>query len=363
MVGTQGLAAAGNVSSTSPALNIRTFVVGSTGCMQCFERIYTTASQLLNTSVTFTMFATGATGNSAIFKQWLIRGAHASQAIEGTSVSLVAGTVFSLPTLTPTWGSAKNLWLAGAMHDSAFADPAIPVIRTYPAGYGGASRAEFAPVSSTSTQTSDLAFCSRQLESTAQSGVTFATPFSGNGTALLIALRPLAATGTPVKASVAFGGRLVVSTATDVITADPTAVGDLGSTVIRGEWESADIYPMGTAGAGRHLMVSVIGEIRGFCLLTAFLSYDGGVTWTGTRMFQLAPAFGFSLDKSVTLQWVPKRRKIERVRLKLVMADEPSTPTGATRAFALNQITMWFEDLAGQTRAPTSTIVGFGNRR
>lgn len=363
MVATQGTAGTGSVTTAS-GFTARTAVTGATGTLQVFERLISNAATLAGLGTTLTFSTTDATGNCVIIKQWLIRGAHASQAIEGTSVALVAGTTYALPTLTPTWGSAKNLWLAAAQNDLAFLDVGNPVIRTYPVGYGGASRAESANVGASGGRSADLAYCSRQFEGTAQSGLTFATPFSGNGTAILVAIRSLAATGTPVRASVGYQGRLVVCTATDVLNVDPAAAGDPGSSVIKGEWESADIFPMGTGGAGRHLMVAVTGELLGFCQLVAFLSYDGGVSWVGQRQFQLTPTFGYSLGKVLRLQWVPKRRKIDGVRLKLVMADEQSAATvGPTRAFALNQVQMWFEDLAGPTRGATSTTLGIGNRR
>jgi hypothetical protein len=328
-----------------------------------FDGTISAASSLtvLTSDITFSgvLFPT-----AVIVKQYLLRGAHASAVTEVTQFQMVSGTSYPLPTLTPSWGLAKTLWLAAASHSSAFGDPGNPVIRTTPAGFAGVTRIESptftAPV--TTRVALDSAFCMQQLRATAISGATFATPFSGNGCAFLIAMRPLAATGTPVRASIGYQGRLVVCSASDVRRNDAASFAD-GSAAIRGEWESADIYPMGTAGAGRHLMIQAIGEILGYCQVYAACSYDGGVSWTQLREYKLTQTFGFQLGKVVKLQWVPLRRKIDGVRVKIVQGDEGLLPSGPTAGFALNQVTLWFEDLAGPTRVQTSTTSLIGARR
>lgn len=342
----------------------RTTAGGATFRTQVFEKVLSVPAFTGIVSNAISLATATFVGPATLFvKRYLIRGAHPSTVCEVTGVTIAAALTWTLPPLTPTWGSAKNLFLASAHSDLAFADPLIPVIRTFPANYGGVSRAEARDATSALQLTGDSAYCSRQNETATESGASFATTFASTGAAWLIGIRPAVIVGTPIRASSQYRGRLVVCNATDVLASDPAAAGDLGSTVIMGEWESADIYPMGSGGAGRHLGICIMGELLGFCQLVSWFSYDGGVNWTGLRQYALTPTNGYSLGKVLQLQWVPKRRKVERVRVKLTIADESLLPSGATRGIALNQLVLWFEDLAGPSRVATSKTTGYGGRQ
>lgn len=350
---------AGVSVATITSQTLRSTISSTNGNISLWERIIANGGQL---GGQVSVAVTGATlGTVLVVKTFLLRGCHATQAMEATTVAANTAVSWPLPTLTPTWGSAKNMWFAAMQDESAFADVTNPIIRTFPVGFGDASRASQG-LGTTGSQSVETAYCTRLFEGTALSGLSFASPFSSNGSAILCAVRPLAAAGTPCRASVGYQGRLIVCNTADVLRNDAASFAD-GAAPIKGEWETADLYPMGTAGAGRHLMLSAIGELLGFCQLYAAFSYDGGVTWRNSKQYLLTPLFGFSLNKVLSLQWVPRRRKIDRVRAKIVQGDEAAGAFGATAGFAINQVTMWFEDLAGPTRATTSAGTVLGNRR
>jgi hypothetical protein len=237
------------------------------------------------------------------------------------------------------------------------------VITTLPTGFSTFTRAEFATAAGGANQTIDSVFGSQRPTTavTALAGVGFAAATAGDGVAFLLGVRPFSGTGgTPLRASVAHLGQLVVCNQTRVYRATAGALQDTGLNGlanIRGEIETADIFPMGPGGAGRHLGIDAMGEILGFTDIYAAVSYDSGLTWTQLRMFRLTAAFGFQIGQTVRLQWVPKRRKIDGVRVRIVQGSDPSI-SGGTAGFAINQLTLWFDDLAGQTRIPTGAAGG-----
>lgn len=341
--------------SLTPALLFSISVATSGGVTQyVHERRITNAADLTAMSVATTTASIGslpAAGMAAVFKLYVIRGSDVAVAGEAATATHSAQSSFALATLTPTWGAAKNLWLTGGQTTTDFLDAGNPNFRVPPAGFARHTRQGFTAVGFPTNQSLDTAFATRQFEGASLSGLSWTMSTSLTGLSMLYACKPATGAGTPLRASVGYQGRLVVCNDTQVVQNDGATFADFGSLAIKGEWESADIYPMGAGGHGRHLLVQILGEILGYCQIYTALSYDGGVNWVAQRDFRLAPVTGAAIGSVQTLQFVPSRRKVEGVRLRIVVADDGVSATGPTPGFALNQVTLWFEDLAGPVKA------------
>lgn len=284
---------------------------------------------------------------SGVAHVWLLRNTHASQALEAVTATFTAGSSATTGTLTPTWGSARNLYLSTGSASTAFTNTTARVVRTLPTGfsrYAAQSTAEIFP--------QELAAASMLADGASTPGVTWATPFTINGTVTLLGIRPLASVGTPVRASSHLAGRLVVCTSTDVVKSDNTAVADFGSAFVSPELELADLYPMGAGGAGRHNSITFVGELLGYCVLNCLVSYDEGRNWTALRSYNLHSTQGFSVGQTVRLTWVPKRRKIVGVRVKLTVSENTadSPAPGDTAGVAMQRLYMQFDELVGPSR-------------
>lgn len=360
-----------------PILSAATIAVGAVSGMVS-TTIGTTAAGLLaqvidlrqtsatdfQTSVSVTFTQGSATFSSAlVFRLALIRGADPATAPVGSSVINAGTATWAIPALVPAWGSAKTLWIASAAGNQQFSELGAPVISGIPAGFSFASRRPTREGVSTTT-IMDSVVCSRQAQTSSLSA-TFTTAVVGTvvGPGWLVAYRPLTTGGTPARASTRYRGRLVVCNSTDVLRSEAGAIADPSSAVILGEWEHADIHPMGPGGAGRHLATGLMFELLGETALYAWFSYDGGVTWSSVREFRFGPTYGFQLGTQCKVRWVPARRKIDRMRMRLMIADDTTAAAGATRGIALQRVTHWFEDLAGPGRRQTSTTANIGDRR
>lgn len=320
--------------------------------VRVWERLLTTASGAQANTLTFTL---GVSSSALCIRVWVLRGAHASQAAETVVLASASVTSHVLPTLTPTWGSANNLWFSVATADTAFplsSGVQLPIWRVYPTSF---ERGAFSATTEggNALASMDQAACSRQLTAGSLATVTWTSGVGTPAGLVLIAVRPLAAAGTPVRASTQFRGRLVVCNSTDVLQSDPTATGDAGTIFVQPELELCDIYPMGTGGAGRHLAIVLILELLGFCVITPYVSYDNGVNWTALRSTSLHSAVGYAVGKVVRLSWTPKRRKVESVRVKFEISEDAAFgATGPTAGAALLRCQLIFEDLVGASRLP-----------
>lgn len=348
------IAAQGNTTGVTIPSGYSTILSGATtaGRLFVFERIYSTAVATAAQTLTTTLSVNATT---IVARGWLIRGAHASSPCEVQSLASAAAVAPVVPTLTPTWGSAKTLWLTSAMTDSTFAFVfgfGIPVWRGVPDGFTRASSQNTVNAGNLGVASLEMATASQQLETAAIAGATWTAAAGVASIVALLAIRPLAPSGTPVRASTHYKGRLVVCNATDVLQGNASATADLGTLFIGQEVECADIYPMGLAGAGRHLKVMLTLELLGFCNVTCLCSYDNGVTWTALSTFQLHTATGYAIGKTYTIPWTPSRRKVEKVRVKFVVSltDVVTPSPGATGGVALMQAQLFFEDLAGPAR-------------
>lgn len=358
-VSTQNLSAALTIPTGFTALGA---VASAAGALRIYERILDATGAALTTLPAWTLSG----GTTAIgVRMWLIRGSHASQAAE---ISIAATASTATPTtalLTPTWGAANTLWIGGIHGDGAFAFAGgqyNTVLRNPPTGFERFSR--LVAGSGPANTSFESGFASRQLNAASQA-TSWPTAFAQVWVAALVAVRPLAVAGTPVRASTHYKGRLVVCNSTSVLQSDAAALVDLGSAAIGQEVELADIYPMGAGGNGRHLKIQLVGELLGLCTVTAYCSYDSGQTWVTQRQWVMSFSTGFAIGQTFTLPWVPLRRKIEKVRVKFVVGAFTGTfpeasPTGA--GLAMMQAILWFEDLAGPARqsarqmAPTGGV-------
>jgi hypothetical protein len=335
--------------TTPTSYTLLSNVDSTAGTVFVFERLLSSTAAAQSASLSTTL---GVNSTAIVVKTWLLRGAHASQAAELTSVVNAAGASLALPTLTPSWGAADTLWLSLALNDSAFPVTQgvyIPLWRGMPASferYESRSTTEGGILASAL----DVATASRQLNAASLGSVTWTSAISSSAIGLLIGVRPLANSGTPVRAATTYRGRLVLCNSTDVMLSDPAANGDAGSLVVSPELELADIYPMGIGGEGRHLRIGLLVEVLGACLVTALCSYDNGVNWTSLRGHSLDGVSGYHPGQVVRLQWTPPRRKIQGVRVKFTVSEDFQLAAGATGGVAMLQAQLFFEDLAGPSR-------------
>lgn len=295
---------------------------------------------------------------AVLFSVLLVRGSDLGTAIAVTGAGSAGGTPSAL--LTPPWGSANNLWISFGYADASnLPDPAnvssnnLTIWRTAPANYGNVERIGERPGAlATTAAVYEMASAWRQTRATAQTAAWAAASAVASGTTHL-AFKPLASTGTPARAAVAHQGRLVVCNSTDVLRSDPDAALDEGDVAIEPYVELATIYAMGAGGAARHLGITFVGELLDNCALTAWCSYDDGRNWVACRTYRLSPANGFHPGQTLRLQWTPRRRKVEGVRVRFVVTQEDGIASpvgGTTRGVAMNQAILWFEDLLGPSR-------------
>lgn len=349
----------GNVSTPSSATGwtVVATPVSSSGSGRVLERLITTpAIAQVQTASVFANQASLGVSVGLIATVLLLRNTHPSSPCEGLA-SVAAATVnFFTQSVTPTWGAAKNLWIAYGHVDSGFfnnttatAGPLRPRLPNPPLGF------ENLHSESTSESVADsvisTSVATRLNDAANQPVAQFTASSATNGWTVMLAIRPrvAVANASPLRASVQWRDQLVVCNSARVFKADRDAFSDDG-VVITPEWESCDIYPMGVGGEGRHLSVLLFAEVLDFCDITCWYSYDNAQTWVRGVTYQVTAAFGYAVGQSIRLIWTPYRRKIQGVRIKFTMQDSIVTPLGTTRLLALHQAIMTFEDIAGPSR-------------
>lgn len=288
-----------------------------------------------------------AQASSIIVHVLQIRGAHASQAPEVTTITTGSVTTLDLGNLTPTWGAAKNLWIAAlsvaAVSVPDPSDEVQPRIIGYPDGF---EICQQRLIPKTGVEGHAMGTCRRILNAASLNPTVFTLNGNSAMAGSLIAIRPGGVAGTPVRAPVQFGGRLVVCNSTDVLRSTPGSFADQGNVFISPELETADIYPMGTGGRGKHLSTVFVGEYRQPCILWLELSYDSGLTWTALTPFRL-DASRYTAGQTLRLQWVPRRRKIEGVRGRFTITD---SGFGPSEGVVFQEATFFFENLIGAAK-------------
>lgn len=314
-----------------------------------YEQVVTSSAFQTTTFTTHNPLNGGPTLGSVAYRVVLLRGSNLASAGEVVTQTSGAGSSSSLalPILSPSWGTANTLYYSVVGNTSSFLNNLAKIWRAPPSGF---DRIDERFMAETFTQTH--ASGSRLVNAASLSGVTWSSAFSLACAALLVAIRPLAAAGTPVRSSASLGGRLVVCNDSDVVLSDATSIADFGSAFIVPEIELADLYPMGPGGAGRHLAIVFLGELLGFCVLNCYVSYDEGRNWQALRSFQLNTTTGYSIGQTLRLTWVPKRRKITGVRVKFTVTENTiDLPLpGDTLGIAMHRVFMQFDELIGPSR-------------
>lgn len=306
-----------------------------------FERILVAGSDPSFFNITSSIFTSG------IVHWWHLRNTHPSQASEAASTAIASSTTHLPPPLTPSWGSTKDLWFTAL--GTAFAFLTLPVtslITSRPSGFSGEGFA----VMPESGLLGGEADWGRTVLTT---GTLTPTAFANTGGSIssivsTFAVRglPIGSGKTPCRSSSFYRGRLVVSTDTDVLLNSPTSFAD-GSAFIAPEIELATVYAMGRGGAARHLGIVFVGEFRGRCVLRCSVSYDDGLTYTELRPFTLNSQ-SYTVGQAVRLQWVPKRRKVEGVRVKFTVSEDAGS--GPSEGLVFNEAYLQFEELLGPSR-------------
>lgn len=283
----------------------------------------------------------------ALVHRWHIKNAHPSQALEVTTLITNPSTTQDPPLLTPSWGSAKNMWfvsLAGSLAITAL--PPTSGVNENPAGFDH----EGTIVVQAAAQNGGICNWGRQLLSAASLNPgAFLCSSAQDGITSTVAVRPaVTAPGTPVRASVQFNGRLVVCNATDVLQNTAGSFAD-GTAFIQPEIETATIYAMGQGGAARHLGMVFVGEYRDRCILHCRLSYDDGLTYTELTPHTLDD-LRYTPSQTIRVQWVPRRRKVEGVRAIFSVTGIPGT--GASEGLVFQKCIFQFDDIMGVSRLP-----------
>lgn len=283
-----------------------------------------------------------------------LRGCHASTPAERVTATAPANTALNLAVLTPTWGSAKNLWVAACCSTAAsgVTPPgfASPIFNGFPGGFASFHADS---VLGAGLLGCELATCRVSLISASLDPSAFTTRGAVDLLGILFAVRPAGTAGTPIRAPEQFGGRLVVCSSTDVLLATAGNFADQGGLFIVAECETPTIYGMGPGGAARHKGIVFIGEFRGRCVLGCELSYDDGMSYTELAAFTLNAGTGYTAGQTVKIQWVPRRRKVEGVRARFRVTED--TGTGPSEGLVFNQAIFEFEDIVGPARLPSAS--------
>jgi hypothetical protein len=151
---------------------------------------------------------------------------------------------------------------------------------------------------------------------------------------------------TTTQASCSYDGRLAIIQGGAVLlenTSHPA------SSFIEPLIETGDIFPFGRGGHGQIDDLQAFLEYRGACNVNAFLSFDGGVTYTALTVKVLT---GLTAGQTVTLKWGPQRMRGDRVRLKLTATE--ASGQGATEAVAFNFATLDFTPADGSALRTTT---------
>jgi hypothetical protein len=127
---------------------------------------------------------------AALVKVWLIRGQNTSQATESTAaVTGTGSTTLDIGALTPSWGSAANLWLIwiGIQSEGA----ASPTVTAFPAGFTGTG--ELRNVSADPLLDGAMGWGSQVLTAASLNPTAFnyaPDPSAGFSNGLIMAIRP-----------------------------------------------------------------------------------------------------------------------------------------------------------------------------
>lgn len=121
---------------------------------------------------------------------------------------------------------------------------------------------------------------------------------------------------TGLIASAEYQGRLVILRANNTIELQNAT--HPAATFIPTLVESGTLYPFGQGGQGQIDEIQFYGEFRGNCIITPYLSFNDGKSYTALTAVSLSTSGSpaYSVGDTVSLKWGPNRMRGDRVRLK-----------------------------------------------
>lgn len=124
---------------------------------------------------------------------------------------------------------------------------------------------------------------------------------------------------------------------------------DNASTAIPMRLEFGSATPFGLTGDGELSRFTLLGEFRGDCVVTMSISFDDGKTFTAMNAHTLTAGASLAIGDAVELEFVPRRRKCSRFRLKLVV-----TSAAASELIAISGLTLHLINKNAPSKLPSS---------
>lgn len=109
-----------------------------------------------------------------------ITGSHATQAMAASANAQATSAAPDPASLTPSWGSAKTLWIAACGYDSN------PTVTVYPTNYTSNQSNAFAD----NANGAGIGYATRELEAASENPGAFTLSFSDQWSAVTLAVRP-----------------------------------------------------------------------------------------------------------------------------------------------------------------------------
>lgn len=133
----------------------------------------------------------------------------------------------------------------------------------------------------------------------------------------------------PVTSIVEYQGRLALLSA-GAVSLEDTAIGLGAAAMPTLSARTGVLGPFQKAGRGSLCRIELIGTYVGDCTVELFVSYDDQKTWTsiGTRAVTAA-GLGLTSGAPVNLQWVPRKRDVDRFSVRVDQTN--GTNTGGMR--------------------------------
>lgn len=135
---------------------------------------------------------------------------------------------------------------------------------------------------------------------------------------------------TPITSACSYNGRLAILSAGVVYTEKTTVT---PNSFIEHSLLTGRVKPFASEW-GKFCTIGLVGEYRGDCLLRCKVSYDDGKTYTTmSKVFSVTAAAGYSVGDTVELEWNPRRRKSEHIRVEFAAITNGT----ATEGFVFNK--------------------------
>jgi hypothetical protein len=142
-------------------------------------------------------------------------------------------------------------------------------------------------------------------------------------------------------------GRLVYASATGTVKQQEPTIGQGDEALPTMRIETASFRLFGATGWGDVCKVELLATRVGDCTLEGFISYDDGLTWTSMGSYSITSTDA-SAGGSLTKEWVPNRRVVDRFRLRFDVSN--ASHTGGLQ---LHAISLEVDAQEGQARLPS----------